>query len=112
MKRKLGRVSPHRRAMFANLVTSLFRHERVETTLMKAKDARSVAEKLITAAKKGDLHSRRKVMRMVKDKDVVAKLFDNIGPRYADRPGGYTRILKLDPRRGDSAPMAILELVE
>ncbi len=112
MKRKLGRVSAHRQAMLANLVTSLFRHERVETTLMKAKDARSVAEKLITAAKKGDLHSRRKVMRVIKDKDVVAKLFDNIGPRFSERPGGYTRVLKLDPRRGDAAPMAILELVE
>lgn len=110
--RKLGRVSAHRQAMFANLVTSLFRHERVETTLTRAKDVRGVAEKLITAAKKGDLHSRRKVMRMVKDKEIVAKLFDKIGPRYAERPGGYTRVLKLDPRRGDAAPMAILELVE
>lgn len=112
MKRKLGRTSAHRNAMFANLVTSLFRHERVETTLQKAKDARSVAEKLITAAKKGDLHSRRKVMRVVKDKDVVAKLFDNIGPRFAERQGGYTRIIKLGPRRGDAAEAAILELVE
>lgn len=112
MKRKLGRVTAHRQAMFANLVTSLFKHERVTTTLTKAKDARSVAEKLITLAKKGDLHSRRRVMRTIKDKDVVAKLFDNLGPKYADRPGGYTRILKLEPRRGDAAPMAILELVE
>lgn len=110
--RKLGRVSAHRQAMFANLVTSLFRHERVETTLTRAKDVRGVAEKLITAAKKGDLHSRRKVMRVIKDGEIVAKLFDSIGPRYAERPGGYTRVLKLDPRRGDAAPMAILELVE
>lgn len=112
MKRKLGRVTAHRQAMFANMVTSLFEHGRIETTLPKAKDARSVAEKLITAAKKGDLHSRRKVMRVVKDKDIVAKLFDSIGPKYADRPGGYTRIIKMEPRRGDNAPMAILELVE
>ncbi|AZR74746.1 50S ribosomal protein L17 [Anoxybacter fermentans] len=110
--RKLGRTTAHRKAMFANLITSLFRHGRVETTLMKAKDARSIAEKLITAAKKGDLHSRRQVMRIIKDKDVVAKLFDSIGPKYADRPGGYTRIIKLGPRRGDAAEMAILELVE
>lgn len=112
MKRKLGRVTAHRQAMFANMVTGLFKYGRIETTLTRAKDARSIAEKLITSAKKGDLHSRRQVMRVIKDKDVVAKLFDNIGPKYADRPGGYTRILKMEPRRGDAAEMAILELVE
>lgn len=112
MKRKLGRLTAHRQSMFANLVTGLFRYGRIETTLTRAKDTRSVAEKLITAAKKGDLHSRRQVMRMIKDKDVVAKLFDSIGPKYADRPGGYTRILRMEARRGDAAEMAILELVE
>lgn len=112
MKRKLGRLTAHRQSMFANLVTGLFKYGRIETTLTRAKDTRSVAEKLITAAKKGDLHSRRQVMRMIKDKDVVAKLFDNIGPKYADRPGGYTRILRMEARRGDAAEMAILELVE
>lgn len=112
MKRKLGRFSAHRQSMFASIVTGLFKYGRVETTLTRAKDARSIAEKLITSAKKGDLHSRRQVMRMIKDKDVVAKLFDSIGPKYADRPGGYTRILKTETRRGDASPMAILELVE
>lgn len=110
--RKLGRRSDHRQAMFANLVTSLFQHGKIETTLTRAKDTRSIAEKLITSAKKGDLHSRRRVMRVIRDKDVVAKLFDNIAPKYADRPGGYTRILKTENRRGDAALMAILELVE
>lgn len=112
MKRKLGRLTAHRQSMFANLITGLFKYGKVETTLTRAKDARSIAEKLITSAKKGDLHSRRQVMRVIKDKDVVAKLFDNIGPKYADRPGGYTRILKMEARRGDAAEMAILELVE
>ncbi len=112
MRRKLNMVSAHRKAMFANMVTSLFKHERIETTVTRAKEVRPVAEKLITSAKKGDLHSRRQVMRVIKDKDIVAKLFDNIGPRFAERPGGYTRIIKIGPRRGDASEMVILELVE
>ena len=109
--RKLGRNSAHRKAMLRNLVTDLFREERISTTDTRAKEARRVAEKMITLAKRGDLHARRQVLRYIYDESVVTKLFDEIGPRYADRNGGYTRILKLGPRRGDCAEMVFLELV-
>ena len=108
----LGRTASHRKAMFKNMVTSLLREERVETTVVKAKECRRVTERLITFAKRGDLHARRQVQRVVKDNDVLKKLFDELGPRYKERPGGYTRILKTGFRNGDNAPMSILELVE
>jgi len=111
-KRKLQKTTSHRKAMLSNMATSLFRHGRIETTLPKAKELRSYAEKLITAAKKNDLSARRRVMKKIKDKEVVTKLFDEIAPQYSERPGGYTRILKMYPRRGDAAKKAILELVE
>lgn len=110
--RKLGRNASHRKAMFRNMVTSLFEHERVQTTDAKAKELRRVAEKLITLGKRGDLHARRLVLAYVRDKGVVAKLFDQISPRYAQRPGGYTRIIKVGERRGDGAPVSFLELVQ
>ncbi|MCI7327710.1 MULTISPECIES: 50S ribosomal protein L17 [Hornefia] len=109
--RKLGRNSAHRKAMLRNLVTDLFREERISTTDTRAKEARREAEKLITLAKRGDLHARRQVLSYIYDESVVTKLFEEIGPRYADRNGGYTRILKLGPRRGDAAEMVFLELV-
>ncbi|KXS48385.1 MAG: large subunit ribosomal protein L17 [Halanaerobium sp. 4-GBenrich] len=111
-KRKLQKRSSHRQAMLRNMATSLFREGRIETTLPKAKELRSYAEKLITAAKTNNLASRRKVMSKIKDKEVVTKLFDEIAPQYSERPGGYTRILKMYPRRGDAAKQAIIELVE
>jgi large subunit ribosomal protein L17 len=97
--------------MLANLATQLFEHDRITTTEAKAKRLRPLAEKLITFAKRGDLHARRQVMQVVRDKDVVHKLFAEIGPKMAERPGGYTRIIKVGPRKGDNAPMAIIELV-
>lgn len=109
--RQLGRNSSHRRAMFRNMVTSLFEHERVQTTDAKAREVRRVAEKLITLGKRGDLHARRQALSYVRSKAVVAKLFSELSPRYANRPGGYTRIVKLGARRGDNAPMSIVELV-
>lgn len=109
--RKLGRNSSHRKAMYRNMVTSLLREERVVTTVPKAKAARRVAERMITFAKRGDLHARRQAARVVRDNEVLQKLFEVIGPRFAERPGGYTRILKTGFRRGDNAPMSILELV-
>ena len=109
--RKLGRTSSHRRALLRNLTTSLFRHERVRTTLPKAKELRPFAEKLITLARRDDLHARRQVLRQVDDKEVVKKLFGTLGPRFAARPGGYTRTMRLGPRRGDGAEMALVELV-
>ena len=109
--RKLGRNSAHRKAMLRNLVTDLFREERISTTDTRAKEARREAEKLITLAKRGDLHARRQVLSYIYDESVVTNLFEEIGPRYADRNGGYTRILKLGPRRGDAAEMVFLELV-
>lgn len=111
-RRKLNRTASHRRAMLRNLVTSLFAHERVETTVAKAKEARREAEHLITFAKRGDLHARRQVGRYISDKDVVKKLFDTIAPWYAERNGGYTRILKTKQRLGDAGEMAFLELVK
>ena len=110
--RKLGRPSAHRKAMMSNLATSLFDSERITTTLPKAKELRSFAERLITRAKKDSLHARRLVARVVHDKVVLKKLFDQLSPRYADRPGGYTRIYKLGYRKGDSAEMAVIELVD
>ncbi len=111
-KRKLSKKSSQRKAMLNNMVTDFFRHGRIETTLPKAKELRPFAEKLITTAKTNDLNSRRKVLKVVKDKSVVKKLFDEIAPNFAERPGGYTRILKMYPRRGDAAERAIIELVE
>ena len=109
--RKLGRSSAHRKAMLRNLVTDLFREGRITTTDTRAKEARRQAEKMITLAKRGDLHARRQVLAYVYDEAVVAKLFDEIAPKYADRQGGYTRILKLGPRQVDNAELAFLELV-
>ena len=111
--RKLGRITPHRVALLRNLATALFERERIRTTLMKAKELRPFAERLITLAKREDdrLHARRLVLRDVQDPKTVKKLFDTLSPRYATRPGGYTRILRLGPRKGDGAEMAILELL-
>ena len=109
--RRLNRTTEHRISMMRNMSTSLFRHERIKTTLPKAKELRSFAEKLITISRKESLHARRQVMRHIHDKEVVAKLFDTLSARYASRPGGYTRIIKIGPRRGDDAEMAYIELV-
>ena len=109
--RKLGRTSSHRQAMFRNMVTSLFEHERIVTTAEKAKEARPIAEKMITLAKRGDLHARRQALSFIRSKDVVEKLFTQIKDTFEDRKGGYTRIIKTGVRRGDCASMAILELV-
>ena len=109
--RKLGVKSAHRQSMLRNLVTDLFRYGRIQTTDCRAKEARREAEKMITLAKRGDLHARRQVLAYVKDEDVVSKLFDEIGPSFANRNGGYTRILKLGPRQGDNAEVVFLELV-
>src|SRR3954453_22696815 len=109
---RLGGSPAHERLMLANLATSLFKHGRIQTTETKAKRLRPLAEQLITRAKRGDLDSRRLVLTVVRDKDVVFALFDEIAPRYANRAGGYTRIVKTGPRKGDAAPMAIIELVE
>jgi large subunit ribosomal protein L17 len=109
--RKLSRSTGHRRALYRNLVTDLLRYEKIVTTEAKAKEVRSVAEKMITLGKKGSLHARRQALAFVLDKGVVEKVFDDIGPRYEERQGGYTRILRLGPRLGDGAPMVQLELV-
>src|SRR3954463_16067911 len=109
---RLGSGPAHERLMLANLATSLFEHDRITTTEAKAKRLRPLAERLITFAKRGDLHARRQVMTVIRDKDVVHKLFAEIGPRMASRPGGYTRIIKTNPRKGDNAPMAVIEIVE
>ena len=109
--RKLQRTASHRRAMLRNLATSLFRHERIETTTAKAKELRPYAERLITLARCGDLHARRLVARKIQDREVLGKLFDEISSRYAERPGGYTRILKLGNRKGDAAEISLIELV-
>src|SRR5215212_7786273 len=109
---RLGGSPAHQRLMLANLATSLFEHGRITTTEAKAKRLRPLAEKLVTFAKRGDLHARRQVMTTIRDKDVVHHLFADIGPRYENRPGGYTRIVKVGPRKGDNAPMAVIELVE
>ncbi|MCV7302435.1 50S ribosomal protein L17 [Mycobacterium barrassiae] len=108
---RLGGSSSHQKALLANLATSLFEHGRIKTTEPKARALRPYAEKLITHAKKGTLHNRREVMKKIRDKDVVHTLFAEIGPFFADREGGYTRIIKVEPRKGDNAPMAVIELV-
>ena len=110
--RKLNRTSSHRKAMFVNMTASLLRHEQIKTTKPKAKDLRSFAEKMITLGKRGDLHARRKAMSFLQDKAVVSKLFDTLAERYKDRQGGYTRVLAAGFRYGDSAPMAVIELVD
>ncbi|MBZ4688530.1 MAG: large subunit ribosomal protein [Clostridia bacterium] len=110
-KAKLGRRADHRKAMLRNIVTSLLRNERIETTEPKAKLLRAEVDKMITLAKRGDLHARRQVLTFIKDKEVVAKLFDELAPKYEERQGGYTRIIKKGPRRGDAAPMVLVELV-
>ncbi|MFQ5456961.1 MAG: 50S ribosomal protein L17 [Myxococcota bacterium] len=109
--RKLGRTSPHRMAMLRNLVTSVLEHERVTTTDAKAKEVRPIAEKVITYGKRGDLHSRRKALKIVRSRAVVGKVFDSVAKRFASRPGGYTRIIKLGRRQGDGAPLSIIELL-
>lgn len=108
---RLGGSSSHQKALLANLATSLFEHGRIKTTEPKARALRPYAEKLITHAKKGQLHNRREVMKKIRDKDVVHTLFAEIGPFFADRNGGYTRIIKVENRKGDNAPMAVIELV-
>ena len=110
--RKLNRTSSHRKAMFANMAASLIEHEQIVTTLPKAKELRPIVDKLVTLAKKGDLASRRLAISRVRDVVMVRKLFDTIGPRYEDRNGGYTRVLKAGFRYGDSAPMAVIEFVD
>jgi large subunit ribosomal protein L17 len=110
--RRLGRTTSHRIAMFRNMVTSLLNHERVVTTDAKAKEIRSVAEKMITLGKRGDLHAMRQAAAYIREKSVVTKLFSTIAPRYKDRQGGYTRIIKLGQRLGDAAPLSVIELVE
>lgn len=110
--RKFNRPTGHRVAMYRNLVRDLLLHERIETTEAKAKEVRPMAERIITRGRSGSLHDRREVQRFVTDTSVVKRLFDEIGPRFEGRPGGYTRITKIGQRRGDGAPMAVLELVE
>ena len=109
--RKLGRPTDHRLAMLRNQVTDLLRHEKIVTTEAKAREVRGIAERMITWGKQGSLHARRQALRVVTDKETVRKLFDDLGPRFADRAGGYTRLVRLGPRRGDAARMAQLELV-
>jgi large subunit ribosomal protein L17 len=110
--RKLNRTASHRSAMLASLATALLKHEQIATTLPKAKELRRVTDRLITLAKRGNLHARRLAYARIRDEAMVAKLFDTLAPRYASRPGGYTRVLKAGFRFGDSAPMAIIELVD
>ena len=109
--RKLGRPTDQRKAILRNLVTSFLKHGKIETTVTRAKETQSLAEKMITLAKRGDLHARRQVLAFVTEETVVTKLFDEIAPQYAERNGGYTRIYKMGPRRGDGAEVVILELV-
>ena len=110
--RKLNRTASHRKAMFANMAASLLRHEQIVTTLPKAKDLRPVVDKLITLGKRGDLHARRQAIAQIRDEEVVSKLFETLGPRYKDRNGGYTRVLKAGFRHGDNAAVAVIELVD
>jgi large subunit ribosomal protein L17 len=110
--RKLNRTPSHRSALLASLATALIKHEQIATTLPKAKELRRVTDRLITLAKRGDLHARRLAFSRIRDDAMVAKLFETLGPRYADRTGGYTRVLKAGFRYGDSAPMAVIELVD
>ena len=110
--RKLNRTSSHRKAMFANMVASLIEHEQIVTTLPKAKELRPIVEKLVTLGKRGDLHARRQAIAAVRDERLVRRLFDTVAPRYAERNGGYTRIMKAGFRYGDNAPMAVIEFVD
>ncbi len=110
--RKLNRTHSHRKAMFANMSAALIEHEQIVTTLPKAKELRPIVEKLVTLAKRGDLNSRRLAIARIRDKEMGKKLFDILGPRYADRPGGYIRIMKAGFRYGDNAPMAVIEFVD
>ena len=110
--RKLNRTPEHRRAMFANMCAALIKHEQIVTTLPKAKDLRPIVEKLVTLGKRGDLHARRQAIAQMRDLAMVKKLFDVLGPRYKDRHGGYTRVLKAGFRYGDNAPMAVIEFVD
>ncbi len=110
--RKLNRTASHRRAMFANMAASLIEHEQIVTTLPKAKELKPIMDKLITLAKRGDLHARRQAVSKIRNVEQVGKLFDTLGPRYAERSGGYTRVLKAGFRHGDNAPMAVIELVD
>ena len=111
MYRKLGRDSSARKALCRSMLTSFFQYERIETTEAKAKELRSLADQMVTLAKRGDLHARRQVLAYLMDESVVKKLFDTIAPKYADRQGGYTRVIKTGLRKGDAAPLAIIELV-
>ncbi|MEM8877495.1 MAG: 50S ribosomal protein L17 [Pseudomonadota bacterium] len=110
--RRLNRSVSHRKAMFANMAASLITHEQIVTTLPKAKDLKPIADKLITLAKRGDLHARRQAISQIRDQDAVRKLFGTLGPRYQDRKGGYTRVLRAGFRYGDNAPVAVIELVD
>ncbi len=110
--RKLNRTASHRKALFANMAAALIKHEQITTTLPKAKELRSIVDRLITLGKKGDLHARRHAIAKLRDKDMAKKLFEILGPRYVDRNGGYTRVLKAGFRYGDNAPMAVIELVD
>lgn len=111
-KRRFGRTHEHRKAMFANMAQALIKHEQITTTLYKAKDLRPVVEKLVTLGKRGDLHARRQAIAQIKDVALVGKLFEVLGPRYKDRHGGYTRVLKAGFRYGDNAPLAVIEFVD
>ncbi len=110
--RKLNRTASHRKAMFANMAVALIKHEQIKTTLPKAKDLRRVVDRLITLGKRGDLHARRQALSTLRDTTIAAKLFDDLGPRYKERQGGYTRVIKAGFRYGDMAPMALIELVD
>src|SRR5210317_130345 len=110
--RRLNRTHEHRKALWANMAGSLIEHEQIKTTLPKAKELRPIVEKLVTLAKRGDLHARRQAIARIKDKDQVAKLFATLGPRYAERNGGYIRVMKAGYRYGDNAPMAVIEFVD
>ncbi|HEY3207117.1 MAG TPA: 50S ribosomal protein L17 [Gaiellaceae bacterium] len=110
--RKLGRDAAHRKALYANLTASLIEHGRIKTTVAKAKEVRPVAEEMITLGRRGDVPARRQALKFLRSQDVVYKLFSDVGPRFADRAGGYSRIVKLGPRQGDAAEMAYLELVD
>ncbi len=109
---KLGRTSAHRKALYRNLVTSLLEHERIETTDAKAKEVRRLADKMITLGKRGTLHARRQALSVIRKREVTAKVFDDLAARFRERPGGYTRVMKLGSRVGDNAPISIVELVE
>jgi len=110
--RRLGRKPDHRQHMMRNMVTSFFENEKITTTVTRAKELRKLVDKMITLGKRGDLHARRQALGVIRDPKVVAKVFEMIAPRYSERPGGYTRIIRLENRQGDNAPMSIIELVE